>query len=190
MLVSRRDQSFSNPRNAGPRRHAAVRSEIEGWEKIFRGTAKIPLLSQPGRLGSRTLQIIHGKKHGKAAKTQPEAVCARQAGSRTRVVHRSAQRCPRVVALRSQQSGADQPMETISAHYAPLQSAQPSNLVSVTAALWNRLTGSDPDPPIQISLAVRSRYETTPRKRTTFSTLVVKARQASKAEAATVSAPG
>lgn len=81
-------------------------------------------------------------------------------------------------------------METISAHYAPLQSAQPSNLVSVTAGLWNRLTGSDPDPPTQISLAVRSRYETTPRKRTTFSTLVVKARQASKAEAATVSAPG
>ncbi|GAA5862060.1 hypothetical protein JCM3774_006155 [Rhodotorula dairenensis] len=76
-------------------------------------------------------------------------------------------------------------MDSLAAHYAPLPQQHDRGLVVVHPALWTRLTDSDPEPPTRLVLAVQA-VHSTPTGSQQLGTLLVKAQEANKAEAAVI----
>ncbi|GAA5990325.1 hypothetical protein JCM10908_007319 [Rhodotorula pacifica] len=76
-------------------------------------------------------------------------------------------------------------MESIAAHYAPIPKHLDRGLVLVHPALWTRLTDSETQTPSRLVLALHALHPT-PTGSKQLSTLLVKAQEATKAEAALV----
>ncbi|KWU43793.1 AAA-domain-containing protein [Rhodotorula sp. JG-1b] len=76
-------------------------------------------------------------------------------------------------------------MDSIAAHYAPIPQPQDRGIVLVHPSLWTRLTDSDPEPPTRLVLALHALHGT-PAGSKQLGTLLVRAQEATKAEAAAV----
>jgi hypothetical protein len=77
-------------------------------------------------------------------------------------------------------------MDSIAAHYGPIPQPQDRGLVLVHPSLWTRLTDSEPEPPTRLVLALHALHGT-PTGWKQLGTLLVRAQEATKAEAAAVS---
>ncbi|TKA54821.1 hypothetical protein B0A53_02630 [Rhodotorula sp. CCFEE 5036] len=76
-------------------------------------------------------------------------------------------------------------MDSIAAHYGPIPQPQDRGLVLVHPSLWTRLTDSEPEPPTRLVLALHALHGT-PTGSKQLGTLLVRAQEATKAEAAAV----
>lgn len=77
-------------------------------------------------------------------------------------------------------------MDSIAAHYAPIPPPQDRGLVLVHPSLWTRLTDSEPEPPTRLVLALHALHGI-PAGSKQLGTLLVRAQEATNAEAAAVS---